>query len=139
VFSRAQDYTQINRLSSLNTDELTLETKGLSKYLIRQSNALKVIWDLFILLELIFISILVPYRIAYETSENHNWSIVYYFIDVCFGIDILLTFNTTYINQGSYNEITDRKEIILNYLQGWFCFDLLAIVPFDTFISSKAD
>ena len=27
--------------------------------------------------------------------------------------------------------IDDRKEVVINYLQGWFIVDLFAILPFD--------
>ena len=112
-------------------------SQGTSKFLISQNNPIKIVWDLFILLELIFISILVPYRIAYANVESKGWTTAYYFIDICFGIDIILTFNTSYINHGSFHEVNDRKLIIMNYLQGWFFLDVLAIVPFDRLVGAE--
>ncbi len=69
---------------------------GKAKWIIPQSNALKVCWDLLILFFLIFISISVPYRITFIEKDSKGWFTVFTIVDVCFGIDILLTFNTSY-------------------------------------------
>lgn len=86
---------------------------------------------MFILLELIFISVVVPYRLAFSNHDSKAWTVVYNVIDVCFGIDIFLTFNTSYSDSVNMKEIYDRKKIALNYLKGWFLIDLISIVPFD--------
>lgn len=88
-----------------------------------------------ILLELIFISLVVPYRLAFHNSDSKGWTVVYTVIDVCFGIDIFVTFNTSYSDTDSMKEIYDRKKVAVNYLKGWFIIDLLSIVPFDKIIN----
>jgi len=86
---------------------------------------------------LIFISLVVPYRIAFSEKDGKSWEALYIFIDSCFGLDILLTFNTSYTEEVTTNEIWDRKRIILNYLEGWFWLDIIAIIPFDKFFSNS--
>jgi hypothetical protein len=124
-----------NDLTQFYSENVDLTSKNKSKWLICQNNSMKVVWDLFILLELIFISIVVPYRLAFSNQDSKAWSVVYNVIDVCFGVDIFLTFNTSYSDSENMKEIYDRKKIALNYLKGWFIIDLLSIVPFDKLLN----
>ena len=50
---------------------------------------------------------------------------------MCFGIDILVTFNTSYSETDSLIEVTDRKKIAYNYLKSWLTIDLISIFPFE--------
>lgn len=52
-----------------------------------------------------------------------------YTIDFMFAVDILVNFNTTYLDDTG-EEIKNRKDIINNYLKGMFIIDLMATVPF---------
>lgn len=124
-----------NDLTQFYSENIDLTTKNKSKWLICQNNSIKVVWDLFILLELIFISIVVPYRLAFSNQDSKAWSVVYNVIDVCFGVDIFLTFNTSYSDSENMKEIYDRKKIAIYYLKGWFIIDLLSIVPFDKLLN----
>ena len=80
---------------------------------------------------MIFVALVVPFRIALIDKETPAWLRLYNIIDVCFGIDILLSFNTSYIEKDSLTEIRDHKSIVINYLQGWFFIDLISVIPFD--------
>ena len=117
----------------------TTIVQGKSKYVFPQANLLKISWDFFILLELIFISITVPYRICFLDNDSKNWKAFYTWIDVCFGIDILLTFNTSYSETDAMLEIYSRKKIAINYLKGWFIIDLVSIIPFDFLFQGKTN
>lgn len=100
---------------------------------------MKITWDFFVLLELIFISITVPYRISFIDNDGKNWKTIYTIIDICFGIDIVLTFNTSYSESDAMLEIYTRKKIAINYLKGWFVIDLVSIIPFDFLFQGKAN
>lgn len=53
-----------------------------------------------------------------------------YIVDCLFLLDILVVFNTAYLNQ--YLQIVDdRKTIAIKYFKGWFLIDVLSILPFD--------
>ena len=56
-------------------------------------------------------------------------------IDMLFGIDILLFFNTAYYDDEN-DLVENRKAIANNYLYGWFSIDILAIIPFDHILSA---
>ena len=92
---------------------------------------MKISWDFLILILLLFISITVPYRIVYIEKDSGKWKHAYYAIDVFFGVDMLLTFNTSYTESEQMKEVYNRKKIALNYLKGWFIIDFVAIIPFD--------
>ena len=92
---------------------------------------MKISWDFLILILLLFISITVPYRIVYIEKDSGKWKHVYYAIDVFFGVDMLLTFNTSYTESEQMKEVYNRKKIALNYLKGWFIIDFVAVIPFD--------
>jgi predicted ABC-type exoprotein transport system permease subunit len=52
-------------------------------------------------------------------------------IDLCFGLDILITFKTTYVNLMTGDEEFNGKKIAFNYLTGRFWIDLLSTIPFE--------
>ena len=54
-------------------------------------------------------------------------------IDLIFFIDIIFTFRLSFINDKG-KEVTDPKEIAINYIQGMFWIDLAATVPIDTIL-----
>jgi len=82
------------------------------------------------MLILLFISIAVPFRLAFSESDDDLWIFLYAVMDVIFSIDIILTFFTSYTD-GSHREITDLKNIRNAYLQSWFILDLISILPLD--------
>lgn len=59
-------------------------------------------------------------------------------VDALFFIDILVFFNSAYIDD-ELNIIEDRCQIAKNYLSVWFWVDLVAIVPFSWFVQSKGE
>jgi len=86
---------------------------------------------------------LTPFNLAfYEFTESIFWYVVFnYTIDFLFLIDIIVIFNTAFTND-AFEVVDNRKLIAINYIQGWFTIDLLAIVPFDLItelLSSNGD
>lgn len=79
-------------------------------------------------------SFTIPVDIAFEpmifASEKNK--ILNHFIDVIFGVDILLHFRTTVPNHISGEVITQPSLIAKAYLKSRFILDLFATVPFDT-------
>lgn len=109
----------------------SIPSKQTPKYIILQNNRCKIYWDIFITLTLFFLTIVVPIRLAFTDSDPPGWIAVYTITDISFLIDIVLTFNTSYEDELTYQEITDRKLIVKRYLKGWFWFDALSIFPAD--------
>ena len=91
------------------------------------------LWDLFVLVLLIFISITVPYRISFSDGESKPWFVCFTTIDIFFVVDILLTFNTSFSDEEAKSDIYSRKAIAINYVKGWLIIDVLSVIPFDFF------
>lgn len=92
---------------------------------------LREIWDIIITVSLMIACISTPLDIAFaKTSNSFTDNLLSFGIDIIFAIDIIVQFNSAYYTQ-FMDIIDDRKEIIINYLKGWFVLDLLAIIPFD--------
>ena len=90
----------------------------------------KVAWDFFIVILLLWVSIVVPYRLAFYQEDNKSWFITYTVVDCLFLIDIILSFFTAIVNDDS-DIITSKKKIAKAYLKFWFWIDLLSILPLD--------
>ena len=58
-------------------------------------------------------------------------------VDLCFLIDIVITFRTTFLDKNQSFEVKDPHVIGLRYLKGSFTLDLISSVPFTSFITSS--
>ena len=70
---------------------------------------------------------MVPFLMAFHLRSD---SVVIFdtIVDFMFLIDIILTFFTTYVDNGEI--ITNTKKIRYNYLKGWFALDCVAALPY---------
>ncbi len=69
-----------------------------------------------------------PYRIAFYDTDDLTWTCIDYFVDVSFGIDIVLNFFMAYYD--SDDDIVDtRSFIVCAYLRSWFMIDVVSILP----------
>jgi len=99
------------------------------------------IWDVVVALVIVYSVLTLPVQLAFEWDPQDmifvalNW-----FIDALFAVDIFVHFNTAFLNESSRSErqnmITDRKEITIRYLAGWFAIDFLSTVPLDRIITA---
>ena len=90
-------------------------------------------WDVIASTAIVYSLIEVPYRIGFlaPSQSDNNYD---YLVDIIFFIDIVLTFNTTFIDTNTDILITSRPIIASQYLKFWFWLDLLSTVPFDFFV-----
>ena len=70
--------------------------------------------------------------VIYEFSVGMNLC-----IDVCFGLDMILSFQTAYFDK-SQTLVFSRKLIIRKYTSGWLPIDLVSTVPFDKLVKVAA-
>jgi hypothetical protein len=96
-----------------------------------QSNFYKIVWDVLILILLLFVSMIVPFRLAFTDNESLGWLIYYTVTDCFFFIDIILTFFTSITDSQKVYEIVDKRVIARSYLTGWFWVDVISILPLD--------
>lgn len=94
----------------------------------------RLIWDITLACMVIYSIIIIPYQIGMQVNPDTISTIIDYSLTVCFGIDILLNFNTAFLDPVTEKLEYGRKEIVHNYLGFWFWIDLLATIPFDIII-----
>ena len=87
-------------------------------------------WDLYISILLIYVGTFVPYRVSFMGDLEGIMAGVEIFVDVSFGIDIILNFFTGYETREGRVEIRYKK-IAKQYLRTYFVLDLIATVPVD--------
>ena len=75
--------------------------------LIFADDKIKMKWDLFIIVLLLVVCIIIPWRLAFSAQEP-VWEVIYYLVDFLFLADILLTFITTIPDKEKMVQITDR-------------------------------
>lgn len=100
---------------------------------------MKLLWDLFIGLFILYSVIIIPYRVGFNITPSPRAASFDMFITALFGLDILVTFNTAYVD--IHFEILEyrRNKIIQHYLQFWFWIDVLAMFPFDGLANAALD
>jgi len=95
-------------------------------------------WDLVVILLALYNCVSIPYEVAFNTKITDHWlmTIFNYVVDVCFFLDVVMNFRTTYINNKTGSEVISQKRICLHYIIGGrFWVDLLASIPFELVIS----
>ena len=88
----------------------------------------KEMWDVFILVLIIYSAIAVPYRICFESPASGMVWIFEQLLTAAFMVDVGFNFNTAHSDNAD-SWVTDRREIALRYLSGWFWIDAPACVP----------
>ena len=85
---------------------------------------------------LFFTCFVTPFRIAFIKDDNTTWITINLIIDLCFFADIMIIFNSGYVNEDTCKLIFSRKLIACNYIKGWFLLDVIAILPINLFMES---
>lgn len=104
--------------------------------IINRGNIFKVVWDIFVLIILLVVSMIIPIRLAFSIFETTTMHWLYTTIDLIFAIDLVLTFFTSITDEHKVYEITNKKIIAKQYLKGWFWVDLISIIPVDLILVS---
>jgi hypothetical protein len=91
----------------------------------------KIIWDTIMGLIILYSILIIPYRIGFQVRTNHIENLFDYAVDLLFFVDIIVAFNTAYVDELTENVVIDRHKIALNYLKLWFWIDLASSIPFD--------
>ena len=83
----------------------------------------------------IFNCVFVPLQVSFDSDSLNSTSflVINTTIDICFFVDMIISFRTVYID-GRGRLISDDKKMAINYLQTSFLADILATVPFDTIL-----
>lgn len=98
----------------------------------------KNLWDLLMVILLLYTTFAVPYVIAFADASDPTkmtpfdiWELG---LDGLFMTDILANFCTAFYHQGEY--VTDLKRISYNYATTWFPLDFAGSFPFDKVVAA---
>lgn len=125
-----RSFVVTERREKIEREKRMREIENKKCLIVYPDQIIKTYWDILFFIILVFTCISMPYRIAFVETDTFSWEILNAIIDVFFGIDIILTFNSAYYND-NFILIDDRKTITRDYIKSWFLIDLIAIVPFD--------
>lgn len=104
-------------------------------YVIMPDSKFKTFWNITVILLLLYTSTVVPFQVAFVDKDTNFAILVNYFVDILFGIDIIVNFFSAYETRNHRIEIR-IKHIVREYLTGWFALDLLATFPTQIFLTS---
>ncbi|CAG9312626.1 unnamed protein product [Blepharisma stoltei] len=110
------------------------EEEIVHKWILLPNSSFKKYWSLVIAFLLIWTATVVPYEVCY-LDDNYMWLSIDLTIDGLFIIDIIINFNTAYVDDEG-KIITNRKSIAKRYLTTWFLIDLIACIPFPNLMNN---
>ena len=129
-----------NLYDSLDDEEIQDEEKIYILY-ISPHSATVYILDTLILLSSLVILYYLPIFLSFNLSSNTIYfnifsSLVFYLIDFMYIIDLITGFFRAYYN---FEEVLIKKkrDLCLNYIGGWFIFDLIEAIPFFTLLDNN--
>jgi hypothetical protein len=99
------------------------------------------LWQLMIFTFVLTSAIVVPLMVAFEAemrlSVRASFRVMDYFFDVTFIIDMLISCNVSYREDGFIVRV--RKLILLRYLKGWLALDFVSSIPLSWIIEDGED
>lgn len=95
------------------------------------SSQLKTIWNIIVILLLVYTSTFVPYQVAFVDEDTFMMTAFNSLVDVLFGVDIIINFLSAY--ESNNQTVTNLPDIARNYVKGWFVLDFIATIPTQAF------
>jgi hypothetical protein len=96
------------------------------------------VWDSLCMSLIVFTVLFLPIQIGFpdDFPSTSATDAVDYFMDSVFFLDVLVTFNTAYVNKSTEELVMDRRAIVTRYASFWLWLDLAAAMPFDAIVQS---
>ncbi|XP_045801877.1 potassium channel KAT1-like isoform X3 [Trifolium pratense] len=107
------------------------ETKP-RKYVIYPFNPHYRIWELLLVVLVIYSAWICPFEFAFLTYKEDGLFILDNIVNGFFAIDIVLTFFVAYQDSDSYLVIDDPKKIATRYISTWFALDICSTAPLES-------
>jgi hypothetical protein len=126
------------KVSSASIDETRTKVLWLwTKYhLIHPSSGRKMKWDGVLAITILYSVIVTPYRIGFDDPATGGAEILDICIDIFFGFDVIVNFNTCYLDPEDDSLIHNRWAIAKNYFKTWFIIDFASTFPIDRIIET---
>ncbi|OMJ74679.1 hypothetical protein SteCoe_26358 [Stentor coeruleus] len=108
-----------------------------ARLLFSPTSKFKVFWNTMIVIFTLYTATVLPYELSF-IDYSDEWLYIDGFIDCLFILDILITFNSAYIDVTG-KLIISRKAITKQYLKSWFFVDLISSIPLEFFHTSSLE
>ncbi|KAJ8612452.1 hypothetical protein CTAYLR_006596 [Chrysophaeum taylorii] len=92
----------------------------------------RLVWDIHLLVFVVYIAFAFPFYLSFGVESTRAMVLCDYIIDIAFGIDIMLNFNTGYIKHDVL--VMNRRLIARNYLRTWFWLDFVSSIPLEVIL-----
>ena len=106
--------------------------------LINPAGSKKVVWDLVCGLAIFYSIVEVPFRIGFQSTQSEVAVVMDSIVEAIFFCDIILTFNTAFVDQVTDVFVADRWLIAKEYGKLWLWIDLASTIPFDQIVIAAA-
>jgi CRP-like cAMP-binding protein len=100
--------------------------------LFHPEHAFRICWDISVGCLLLYSVIIIPYRIGFNVIPSKQEDDIDWWITALFATDILIQFNSMYFDPRRDIYVTNKNQIVWQYLRFWFWIDLLSTIPFDS-------
>lgn len=107
----------------------------LQKFIIHPELSIKTAWDIYVCVLIVYSVLTVIYYIGFQIDSKGGQKAFEYFVDCCFGVDILLCFRTAYFEDIIL--VSDWRKIGKKYTKFWFWLDFLSTFPFEEAFGSS--
>jgi len=116
------------------------EQQHISFFVLMPDTLFKMLWNILIIIMLAYTATIAPFRIAFYEDTGTFWSKFYNifdtFVDIVFGMDIIVNFLSAYEKNNGKFEYS-LKRISINYLTGFFLIDFVATIPIQLVMDPK--
>ena len=117
-------------VKNLKTRKASITEGGMPKFVIHPQGNFKRIWNIIVILLLLYTATITPYRNAFiESKAFDDWFYLEIVIDVLFMVDVIINLLTAHERfDGSFE--TSHKKMFVIYMKSWLLFDVVASIPF---------
>lgn len=102
-----------------------------TKFIISESAKPKQTWDMYCMCLVLYVSLVVPYRLGLDIDDTKTVMIIGYVMDLSFLVDLVLNFFTESYDPKTHTLINTHRAIAIQYIKTWFWIDLISIFPFE--------
>ncbi|GMH57191.1 hypothetical protein TrLO_g1723 [Triparma laevis f. longispina] len=104
-------------------------TDLLKRGIIEPNLPIKVKWDVFVGILIVFSVLSIPYRLGFDVPSTPTMDVIDNVINAAFWLDIILTFRSAYEDVESDVLVTVPREIAQHYFKSWFFIDFFSVCP----------
>ena len=116
----------VSRQSVDHDNDMDVITRKLC--IISHTSTFCLVWDVIIFLSMVWIAVIMPLQIAFDTDITHVDVYIDLIIDLLFWADVVVSFRTTYTDY-SGDEVLDPRAIARHYAVGYFALDFISCLP----------